>query len=164
MPKKKSASSPRRGADPAAGIVEAGVALAARGGSCRRISLAAIAGEAGLPLIDVYAIYRSKAEILEAFQQQVDRDVLATVEPDPGERPRDLLFDAIMRRFDALRPYKEAIRAITRDAVGDPLAALGSAPAFAASMAWMLEAAGVGSAGWRGALRVQALGALYLIV
>ncbi|HEY0521885.1 MAG TPA: hypothetical protein VGD08_00745 [Stellaceae bacterium] len=163
MPK-KSASSPRRGADPAVRIVEAALALAAREGSWRRISLAAIAAEAGLPLLDVYAVYRSKAEILEAFQQRVDREVLASVEPDPGERPRDLLFDAIMRRFDALRSYKEAIRVITRDAAGDPMAALGSAPAFVASMSWMLETAGVGSGGWRGALRVRALGVLYLIV
>jgi hypothetical protein len=109
-------------------------------------------------------VYRSKAEILEAFQRRVDREVLASIEPDPDERPRDLLFDAIMRRFDALRPYKDAVRAITRDAAGNPVAALGSAPAFTASMAWMLETAGVGSAGWRGALRVHALGALYFLV
>jgi AcrR family transcriptional regulator len=163
MPK-KSASSSRRGADPAARILEAALALAAREGSWRRLSLAAIAAEAGLPLLDVYAIYRSKAEILEAFQRRVDREVLASIEPDPGERPRDLLFDAIMRRFDTLRPHKDAVRAITRDAAGDPVTALGSAPAFAASMGWMLETAGVASAGWRGALRVHALGALYLLV
>src|SRR3954447_20623588 len=119
MPK-KSTSSPRRGADPAVRIVEAALALAARAGSWRRISLAAIAAEAGLPLLDLYAIYRSKAEILEAFQRRIDREVLASVEIDSGERPRDLLFDAIMRRFDALRPYKDTVRAITRDAAGDP--------------------------------------------
>ena len=69
-----------------------------------------------------------------------------------------------MRRFDALKPHRAALKAIARDLGGDPPTALCSAPAFLRSMAWMLEAAGLSSAGMRGRLRVRALAALYLCV
>ena len=46
----------------------------------------------------------------------------------------------MMRRYDALRPYREA-RAIRRAGTRDPLLALAMGPALRRSMAAMLEAA-----------------------
>jgi hypothetical protein len=44
--------------------------------------------------------------------------VLSGGEPDGS--PHDRLFELLMRRFDALRPYRPALRAIIRDSVGEP--------------------------------------------
>jgi AcrR family transcriptional regulator len=148
--------------DPAPRIVDAALALAARQGWVRT-SLADIAAEAGLPLLEVYAQYRSKPAIFAAFLARIDRAVLAG-EPEPGEKPRDRLFDTLMRRFDALRPHKDAVRAMLRDGPADPLGALCAAPSFLRSIAWMLEASGIGSSGLRGRFRTNLVAAIYLSV
>jgi AcrR family transcriptional regulator len=144
-------------------IVDAALALAAREG-WRSISLAAIAAEAGMTVLELYAVYRSKAAILEAFHRRVDAAALAGAEGEGDERPRDRLFDVIMRRFDALSAHKAAVAAITRDAAADPLVALCGVPALLNSMGWMLEAAGVSASGWVGRARVKLLLGIYLSV
>lgn len=143
-------------------LVDAALRLAERQG-WRRTGMAAIAGEAGLPLDEAYAACRSKAALLAAFTRRIDRAALAGAKGE-GEGPwRDRLFDTLMRRFDALQPHKPALAAILRDSLGDPQALL-AAPQLLNSMAWMLEAAGLSAAGWRGRLRVRLLMALYLSV
>lgn len=148
--------------DSASRIVDAAIALAARQGWART-GLADIAAEAGLPLLDVYAHFRSKPAIFAAFLARIDRAVLAG-ESEPGEKPRDRLFDTLMRRFDALQPHKDAVRAMLRDGPADPIGALCVAPAFFRSIAWMLEASGVATGGLRGRFRVNLAAAIYLSV
>ncbi len=131
--------------------------------SWRRLSLAAIADEAGLPILRVYRTFRSKQAILCGFFRRIDETVLA--EPpaaEEDERPRDRLFDLLMRRFDALRPYRSAIEVLRRELAGDPASALAAAAALARSMRWMLETADIPTTGWRGAVSVKLAGAAYL--
>jgi len=149
--------------DPAARIVDAALALAAREG-WRRVSLAAIAAEAGMSVLELYAVYRSKAAILDGFHRRIDAAALTGVDSVADERPRDRLFDIVMRRFDALSPHKDAVAAVARDAVADPLAALCGVPSLLNSMSWMLEAAGVSASGWIGRARVKLLLGIYLSV
>lgn len=149
-------------ADPEQRLVEAALGLAARRG-WRRISLHEIAVEAGLPLHEAYALHRSKPAILAAFRRRVDAAVLEGAAEEDEEPPRDRLFDTLMRRFDALRPHRDGLRAVLRDSIGDPLA-LFAVPGLLRSMAWMLEAAGISTGGWRGRLRVRVLAGLYLSV
>ena len=143
-------------------IVDAALAVAARQGWAKT-NLADIAQEAGLPLLEVHGHYRSKPEIFAAFLGRIDAEVLAGV-GDEGDKPRDRLFDTIMRRFDALAPHKEAVRKMSADGALDPLGLVLTAPSFLRSMAWMLEASGVGASGWRGALRTHLLAGIYLSV
>jgi AcrR family transcriptional regulator len=150
-------------ADRAALIVDAALRLAARDG-WQALSLAAIAAEAGISVLQLYAVFRSKTAILDAFHRRIDAAVIAGAGEAEGERPRDRLFDAIMRRFDALAPYKTAVRAIARDAPADPLAALWGVPALLNSMGWMLELSGVSASGWRGRARAKLLLGIYLSV
>lgn len=149
--------------DPETRIIEAALALAERRG-WRETSLADIAAEAEMPLLELYRLYRSKTAILEALHRRIDAEVLAGTEESEDERPRDRLFDVLMRRFDALARHKAAIRAMLRDTPRDPIAALCGAPAFLQSMGWMLEAAGISAAGWRGAARTHLLAGIYLSV
>ena len=154
-----------RGAQPdrAAEIIDAALILAARDG-WRAVSLAAIADQAGITVLQLYAVCASKAAILDAFHRRVDQAVLAGADREGDERPRDRLFDTIMRRFDALAPHKAAVRAILRDAGSDPLAALCGVPALLNSMAWMLEVSGVSASGWLGGARVKLLLGIYFLV
>lgn len=149
--------------DPESRLITAALALAARKG-WRRVGLAEIAAEAKLPLHEAYALYRSKAAILEAFSRQVDRAVLAGAgAAETGESPRERLFETLMRRLDLLKPHKAAIRAILRDSFGRPAAVLG-VPGRLRSIRWMLEASGIPTAGCRGRALVHLVLALYLAV
>jgi AcrR family transcriptional regulator len=143
-------------------LIAAALDLAARQG-WRRTGLNDIATEAGLKLHEAYALHRSKGAILRAFTRRVDREVLSGAVPDAGESARDRLFEIMMRRFEALKPHREAIRAIARDSIGDPHALL-RVPAMRLSMRWMVEAAGVSTTGCTGRIFVNLILALHLSV
>jgi len=149
-------------AGPEQRLIDAALSLAASQG-WRRTGLGAIAAEAGLPLHEAYALHRSKQAILRAFMRRIDSAVLAEIEADAAATARERLFDTLMRRFDALKPHRAAIRAILRDSIGDP-AALFGLPALKRSLTWMLEASGIAVTGCRGRLLLNLNLALYLSV
>jgi AcrR family transcriptional regulator len=143
-------------------IIDAALALVATEG-WRQVSLAAIAAAAGLPILQVYRIFRSKQAILAALYRRVDAIVLA--EPpaaEADERPRDRLFDLLMRRFDALQPYKPALDVLRRELPHDPPTALCAGVSLLRSMRWMLEAADIPTSGVRGAVAVKLATGAYL--
>lgn len=142
-------------------LLRSALSLAAAGG-WPSASLAAVAKDAGVSLADAYAQFPTRLSILSGLLGRTDRRVLADGPADADDAPRDRLFDILMRRFDALAADREGMRAIVRDMPGDPLNALLLAPCFAASMAWMLEAAGLPSTGVGGSLRVKGLAVVYL--
>jgi AcrR family transcriptional regulator len=164
----KTGASSRRGRNSGASpseadrIIDAALALVATEG-WRQVSLAAIATAAGLPILQVYRIFRSKQAILAALYRRVDAIVLA--EPpaaEADERPRDRLFDLLMRRFDALQPYKPALDVLRRELPHDPPTALCAGVSLLRSMRWMLEAADIPTSGVRGAAAVKLATAAYL--
>ena len=143
-------------------VIDTAMKLAAERG-WRDLSLAEIADAAKLPLSKVYPVFPSKTAILGAFWRQIDAAVLAAEEAGAREgSAHDRLFDALMRRFDALRPYREALGNIVCAEAGDPVSALCALCRLKRSMACMLEAARLSATGLRGALRVKALGLAYL--
>jgi hypothetical protein len=81
---------------------------------------------------------------------------------EADERPRDRLFDLLMRRFDALQPHKPALDVLRRELPGDPITALCAGASLLGSMRWMLEAADIPTGGWRGAVAVRLASAAYL--
>src|SRR5580658_10497167 len=105
-------------------IIDAALALIAAQG-WRQVSLAAVAGEAGVPVLQVYRLFPSRTAILRGFVRRIDEAVLAEpVDGEAGEKPRDRVFDLLMRRFDALRPHRGALDGLRRDLPGDPVTAL----------------------------------------
>lgn len=143
-------------------IIDAALALIPTEG-WRGLSLAAIAAAADLPILRVYRVFRSKQAILGGLFRRIDETVLTDPPaPEADERPRDRLFDLLMRRFDALRSYKAALDVLRRELPGDPITALCAANALIRSMRWMLEAADIPVCGVRGAVAVRLATAAYL--
>jgi len=140
-------------------VVDAALDLAAERG-WNRIALSDIAGRAGVPLGELYRQYPSKAAILDAYVDDLDRRMVEA-EVDIEVSTRDRLFEIVMRRFEAMTPHKEAIRVILRDAGGDPLTALCGARRFMRTVALMLEAAGISSSGLGGIARSEGMAAIY---
>ncbi len=124
--------------------------------SFEQIGLAEVAGRAGLKLSQLRAEFGSTLAIFAAHIKDIDRAVLAGGDADMAEEPaRERLFDVLMRRLEALAPYKEAVRSIMRSARRNPGLALALNAMAVRSQHWMLEAAGIGASGPRGALRAQ---------
>jgi len=143
-------------------IVQAAFTLAARLG-WRHVTLADIAGEAKLSLAELYAAYSSKDAILAAHTKAIDAQVLAGAEaPSEDESVKDRLFDALMRRFDAMKPERDGIAAILRDGAEGPVSMLCGAARLLRSMAWTLESVGVSASGPAGAIKAKGLLAVYL--
>src|ERR1035441_5463222 len=120
------------------------------------IGLAEVAGRAGLKLSQLRAEFGSTLAIVGAHIKDIDRAVLAGSTGDMTEEPaHERLFDVLMRRLEALAPYKEAVRSLLRSARRNPGLALALNAMSVRAQKWMLEAAGIGASGPKGALRAQ---------
>lgn len=150
---KKPEAEPR--SDPRNGVVDALMALAAE----RRwddISLDDIATRAGLSLADLRDLFPSKGAMLGGFIRRIDRIVLEGRASDLADSPtRDRVLDLMIRRFDALVPYREALKSIhaafAHDVMG--LAALNQQALN--SWRYLLASAGVETEGPLGFIKLQ---------
>lgn len=141
-------------------IVQAALKLAAER-QWRDVSLRDIADEAGISLADMRKSFGSKTQIIAAYLRAVDDVVLRTApKPEPGTPPRDMLFEVIMARFDAMADDKKALRSIAADTTFDT-SLFGS---FLNSQRWMLLAAGLDGDGPRGVARSLGLASLFASV
>lgn len=143
-------------------LIDAAMSLAALQG-WRDTGMAEIAAEAGVTLAEARAHFGSKEALLAAFVGRIDQAMLAGVSKDLGdESVRDRLFDVIMRRFDAMAPYKQGIAAILRDLPRDPagLVCFAAGP-VRRSLDWMLIAAEAPSWGPLRPLQEKGLGLIF---
>jgi hypothetical protein len=124
------------------------------------VSVAGAARQAGVALEQARADFPGRASILLALGRMADRHALSDAMETGATRER--LFDMLMRRFDVLQNHRAGVLALLRALPADPGESLLLAAATAASMGWMLEAAGVSARGLSGALRVQGMVAVWL--
>ena len=151
---------PPRGTSDRDKAVDALMALLAEQ-SFEQIGLAEVAGRAGLKLSQLRAEFGSTLAIVAAHIKDIDRAVLAGGDDMTDEPPRERLFDVLMRRIEALAPYKESVRSLLRSARRNPGLAFALNAMAVRSQHWMLEAAGIGAHGPRGALRAQGAALLF---
>src|SRR5689334_13950310 len=87
------------------------------------VTLRDVAAATDLGLADLYRLYPDKVALLASFIARVDRAVLAGTprRADPEETARDRLFDVMMRRYDALKAHRDAVRSIRQAGRRDPL-------------------------------------------
>ena len=142
-------------------IIEAFMALLAVR-PIEEIGFAEIGGRAGVPLHRCRTAFDSVLSVLSAKLREIDTQVLEGIEAEMAEEPpRERLFDILMRRFEALEPYKPAVRSLVRSARSDPGLALALNGFAVRSQHWMLAAADISSSGLRGSIRAQGLAYLY---
>src|SRR6476646_5468826 len=145
--RKTSVAPPAGGMSERAKAIDALMALLAEQ-SFEQIGLAEVAGRADLKLSQLRAEFGSVLAIFAAHVKDIDRAVLAGGDADMTEEPpRERLFDVLMRRLEALAPYKEAVRSVMRSARRNPGLALALNAMAVRSQSWMLEAAGIGAHG-----------------
>ena len=123
-----------------------------------RIDLNEIAKRASVSLARLREEFDSKLSILAAQMKEIDRAVLDGGDADMAEEPpRDRLFDVLMRRLEALAPYKASVQSLMRSAMCNPALGLALNGLGVRSMRWMLTAAGINTSGGKGAFRAQGL-------
>lgn len=142
-------------------IIEALLELAGER-SWEDITISDVATRANLSLADFRDLFPSKGAILSAFTRKIDRVVLEGTKDDLlGEPAKERLFDVLMRRLDALAPYKLGLEGIFEWVMRDPMAAAAVNRLEVNSMRFMLEAAGIDSEGPVGAVKLQGLVVLW---
>jgi AcrR family transcriptional regulator len=144
-------------ADPRSKIVDALLELASEN-RFEDISIRDICKRAGVSLADFRDSFPSKGAVLASFSRRIDRAVLVQESDEPAdESPRERLFDILMRRLEAMAPYREGLREASAWLRRDPASALAINQTVMGSMRFMLEAAGIEVDGAAGTLKLQGL-------
>lgn len=120
--------------------------------------IAEIAERAGVTLGEFRDAFPSKGAVIGAFNRKIDRIVLDGTGSDlADDGPKDRLFEVLMRRFDAMAPYRLGIEGVRDWARREPMAAAALNSEMVNSMRFMLVAAGIDVEGSVGALKTQGL-------
>jgi AcrR family transcriptional regulator len=131
----------------------------------RRWSAVELARSTGTPLATVYALFPDPEHLVVALARRVDAAMLAMPLDELAQMSvRERLFELVMRRLEAMRPYRAGLRAVGREAVCEPrLLALawGNLERLAA---WLLDAGGAGFEGPRACFARRALQLAYVRV
>lgn len=113
--------------------------LAERG--WRAFSRTELARRAGVSLARVYEVLPSRLSLVTALGRQLDR---AMLESNPAEldgmTPRERVFELIMRRLDAMAPFKEGLRELGREGAPELLGP--ACENVGRAMGWLLDASG----------------------
>jgi AcrR family transcriptional regulator len=129
------------------------------------IGFGEISARAGLSLATCRGEFGSALAIFAAHIKDLDRKVLAGASGDmAGEPPRERLFDVLMRRIEAMAPYREATRSLLKSVARNPGLAFALNGLALRSQTWMLTAADIDAAGPRGMIRAQGLAMLFASV
>jgi AcrR family transcriptional regulator len=159
-PKKARALPPPTGTDRDK-IVAAFMALLAEK-RFEEIGFGEVAAYSGLTLANCRAEFGSTLAVYAAHMKELDRKVLASGGGDMTEEPpRERLFDVLMRRIEAMAPWREATRSLLKSVSCNPALALALNGFAVRSHAWMLTAADIDAAGPRGMIRAQGLALLF---
>ena len=136
-------------------IIDALMSLAAAS-SWDQITLPMIAAEAHVSLADLRDHYPSKGAILGGLSKRIDRIVLDGTGDDMiGEPARERVLDIMMRRMDALQPYKAALKEVRNATRRDPLMLAALNQLALNSWRYMLAAADIDTEDGLGMVRVQ---------
>lgn len=118
----------------------------------------ALQKRSGLDAAELQRLAPTPLAALKLVLKHIDDAVFRDGPADSEDAPRDRLFEIMMRRYEALVPWRKALQRLSRSLPPpDPFAAIGFTLAIERSMAAMLDAAGISSRGLAGAARVRGL-------
>ncbi len=120
------------------------------------IEIADVAREAGLSLSQMRDLFPSKGAILDGFTRMIDKQVIEGTSADlAGEPARERVFDVLMRRLDAMAPYRRALKRVGWALRTEPMSLAALNRSALNSMRYMLAAAGVPTEGSLGFVKLQ---------
>jgi AcrR family transcriptional regulator len=129
----------------------------------RGFSFVALARRTGVSRVEIYRQFRSRGALLCALSRRIDEAMLAVDEAElAGLPPRDRVFELLMRRLEALVPYRAGLARLARDARADPCVVLLTACRLERSLIWLQDVAGLRRHGLRARLARRLLAAAYL--
>jgi AcrR family transcriptional regulator len=109
----------------------------------RGFGLVELARRTGMPLATVYAELPSRGAVLRRLGARLDAAMLGVSPTELAEMtPRERLFELMMRRFDAMAPYRDALRAMAGSRGADLEAIAASLCNLQRVAVWLVDAAG----------------------
>jgi AcrR family transcriptional regulator len=142
-------------------LVTAFALLAERGWS--GLTLPALAERAGLSLVEAHRQLPDRRATLWALSERIDQAMLAVERAElEGLPPRDKLFELIMRRLDALAPFRAGLARLARDGRRNPCIMVPLTCRLDRSLRRMQELAELRARGLCARLQRRALLAVYL--
>ncbi|MBC6982228.1 TetR family transcriptional regulator [Caulobacter sp. 17J80-11] len=118
------------------------------------VALKDVARKADIPFADLYVRASSKAVVVDWLARRFDLAALKNGH-DEEASAHDRLFDAVMRRLEAMEPHRAALIAMAGE---DRAAVALRLPRTARAL---LEGAGIDASGTRGAARLAAMTAVW---
>lgn len=123
-------------------------------------SLDDVARAARLSPTELRSAFARKGDIMRAFSEAVDRQVLSA--PIGTAEPALRRIGAVLwRRLEVLAPYREGLAHAVRDIPGDRVLSVSVTLRIFRSVRKMLEHVGIATDGASGSLRVRAVSYLY---
>jgi AcrR family transcriptional regulator len=123
--------------------LDVALAMIATGG-WRGFSLVELARELGVSVGEVYAQFPCRSAVLSALGKRLDARMLELSAADLDDMStRDRLFELIMRRIDAMKPYKEALQRLSKESRGDLEVAGASLCNLGRAVVEIVDAAGI---------------------
>lgn len=127
-------------------------------------TLGNIADKAGLAPETLSGRFADKRALLDGFAQHIDERMAAGEPVEAEGSVRDRLFDSLMRRFDALAPYRQGVAAVLRELAWRPgvLACAGTGP-FRRSLSAIARLAAAPDWGPLRGLQLKGIAIVYLL-
>ena len=117
-----------------------------------------VATRAGVSLSEFRDAFPSKGAVLAGFARKIDHVVLGQESQTlADEPPRERVFDVLMRRLDAMAPYKLGLQGVMDHVRRDPLTAAALNGVVLNSMRFMLASAGIDVKGNMAGLKLQGM-------
>jgi AcrR family transcriptional regulator len=127
------------------------------------LSFAVLARRTGAPVAEVYRQLPTRGAVLRLLNRRIDQAMLEVDEAElVGLPPRDRAFELLMRRLEALQPFRPGLERLARVARRDPCVVLLTLCRLDRSLAWLQDVAGLPRHGLRARIARRALGAAYL--
>jgi AcrR family transcriptional regulator len=110
----------------------------------RGFSFETLARRTGVSRVEIYRQFHSRGALLRALTERTDEAMLGVDEAElAGLPPRDRVFELLMRRLEALVPYRAGLKRLARAARTDPCMVLVTACRLERSFVWLQEVAGL---------------------
>lgn len=148
---------------PYTAILEAALRVAAHD-AWQTVSYWQIAEEAGLTIPEIKALFPTKQDMVAAIVSDLDARVLGSYQVDISSSKRDVLFDVLMERFDAMSDHRAAHISFLKSYGWAYSSKRDDLKIYFCSLAKYLSVSGVETRGLFGPMNVVAVGLGYLYV